>query len=155
MCKALPINAPRIGWKYNVRSSTLRNLIEPLGYFPSYFHETVMDNRYGTIINAMPLRDVAERYFSDDFETMYDALGYQKEWDGCADRIGLDVFSRNEEEYRKFRSVLRNIANHAKGIESMKQHVRERGVLAADFAAVLLHLTSTEARAKTQKPKTR
>ncbi len=148
--KALPIGRSRGGWQWNVRSKTLRELIEPLGYFPSYFEETVMDNRYGNITNAIPLKDIAENYFSDDFETMSKARRYSVEWMGDGDRIGRNVFDRNYDEYTKFKKVLENIANHAKAIDSMKQHVKQSGTLAADFAAVLLHVASTEARVSKQ-----
>jgi hypothetical protein len=146
--KAFPINYVVHHRMYHIHSSTLRKLIEPLGYFPSYFDETVMDNRYGTIVNSIPLRDIAEQYFSEDIEEWKKVSYYKCQWTGPIDRLGGDVFDRNYEEHRKFRRVLDNIANHAKAIDSIKEHIKKRGTRSEDFAAVLLHLSSTEAKTK-------
>jgi hypothetical protein len=142
----------RTSWHYNIHSATLRDLIKPLGYFPAYFVETVMDNRYGCVTNAIPLRDMAERYFSEDIETSIGAGRYAHEWGYTASKWDHETIERNSSELRNFNLVLDRIASHSKAIASMKDHVKKRGTRAEDFAAVLLHVASTEALKKPKQP---
>lgn len=141
---------------WHIQSTRLKDLIRPLGYFPSYFVETVMDNRYGTVQNAIPLREMAERnwYDPDDQSSVDNQLPsfYANQWEYGYSRLDSHVIERNADEFRKFRTVLDRIANHAKAIESMKESVRGRAATSEDFAAVLLHLTSAEKRKQQLKP---
>jgi hypothetical protein len=147
--KALGIDnqeKPTSAWE--IRSSRLRELVKPLGYFPSYFKETVMDNRYGTILNAIPLREMAERHWSDGSDKL--PWHYEDKWAYGMNKWDQNIIEKNESEYLKFRQTLDRIANHAKAIESMKDGVKKRATGKEDFAAVLLYLMSLEAQAQAQ-----
>lgn len=147
-----PLHGNHYTRSHEVKSSTVRGLIEPLGYFPSHFREIVMDCRYGTIMNCIPIREIGERVFSDKYN-MDDPINlpYRDKWYHGKNKWEKELIDANHKEWEKFRRVLDRIANHAKAIASMRESVRRKHYSTAeDFAAVLLHLTAMEAK-KNQK----
>lgn len=143
--KAYPVSSIRPPRQWEIKSPTVRKLIEPLGYFPSYFSETVMDNRYGTISNAIPLAEIASKHFIDlDDANVATLHEYKDRWSGIYGRVDADVMDRNKAELRRFKRVLDRIAGHGKAIASMKESMKKAYTTKEDFAAVMLHITASE-----------
>jgi hypothetical protein len=132
-----------------IRSKTLYNIVQPLGYFPSYFREVVMYNRYGYLVNQIPLTEIAERVYYDVYkpeERLPDH--YEHHWELAHNKWDETSIGYNEQELKKFRRVLARIMAHGKSIKYMNDSVKKNYNEKEDFAAVLLHLSAMEAKAQ-------